>query len=1356
MTLLDTKGALPGERQNLIDQTRLMRISFVFILLVIAISIAGLLGWGFDILFLIRPVAGAAAMNPLTSVNFILFAGGVFLTLRASKSNIVLVVIAVVCFCCTYKLLDLLLGFSFHIDQVLFKDKINADAFSHIPSRMAVNTCVNFMVLSFCLLSVRFDHRARVHQIAALPVIISAGFAILGYLYKVPEFFGGLPYFPMAPVTAVSFVLLASSILLLRPGEGIIGEFTGTYSGRLATRYLMPLVVVLPVFVGYIRMWGHWRSLFSTEFGVTMIIATFTTAFAVIVWQAVAVLNRRDRLKEKYEEELRILNKEVNAANEEMATLNEEMTASNEELLSSNEELTIINERLEEANQTIAKQKDEQLNRVLDSSNDAIWSFDLTGHGENYLSRSAEKIYGEPLTQLIQRPYFWLEYLHPDDKQIKEESQERLKQSGFTECTYRIILSDGIHWMHDRLRLIRDKDGKDIRLEGIASDVTEIKKQEYELHLQRENLDIIFSNSTDHFILIDAERKIVFFNRTYERFSIDVVGIRPRPGMHFLDVIPPNRREASSALMDRAMKGETISTEAKVTGSLVKYYHARYMPVIQDGKVTHVTICSTDITERKAQEVQLAESEANLRSIVNSTLDGFLLLNSDCEIIAVNDSYREMMTGILGNFRVGRSIFELLPEERHTVFQEYLDRVREGHTVKYHASRQKDSLRKWFDVTMTPVQTDKEEFLGYCITTHDITAEKQAEEAIRASEERYRALVEYSNDVTSIIDFNGNVLFTSTNISRILGYEGLVAYENIIHPDDRELFERSLASFANTPGKSFPSTIRVMHKDGNWRWMEGMSSNLSHIPSIKGIVSTHHDITEKRMIEEKLDQNQYFLDKAAEAANIGYWTSEPDTENGRVTWSQEVYSIFEMDTNEFDGKASSFYQLVHPEDREKVAEVARISLHEGQIYNVDHRIQLKNGRSKWVNERARILRNEKGEPTLMVGIVQDINDRKIIEQVLREYNDRHEILNRATNDIIWDWDVVKDKCVYNQAMQSVLGYSESTIELNIEWLRKKIHPDDHDRVIAEVKEVFAKQLLNWESSYRYLNSSGAYLYIHDRAYVVYGKNGEALRMIGAMQDTTELTEYRVGLEKKVEERTRELNAALQKEKDLVTMQKRFVSMASHEFRTPLSTIVLAAGFIKKYRNKLTAEEINKKLESVERQVNHMTYLLDDVLTIGKGEAGTIKVKLGTLQVKELVETLVADVTNSQGKSHKVNLRLKLDKATIQSDEGLIRNILINLLSNAIKYSPQAKQVNLFVTLEQDLEIRVQDFGLGIAPNDIERLFEPFFRGGNISAISGTGLGLSIVKKAIDLLGGTIKVSSKLGEGTEFLVKLPLL
>jgi signal transduction histidine kinase len=242
----------------------------------------------------------------------------------------------------------------------------------------------------------------------------------------------------------------------------------------------------------------------------------------------------------------------------------------------------------------------------------------------------------------------------------------------------------------------------------------------------------------------------------------------------------------------------------------------------------------------------------------------------------------------------------------------------------------------------------------------------------------------------------------------------------------------------------------------------------------------------------------------------------------------------------------------------------------------------------------------------------------------------------------------------------------------------------------------------------------------------------------------------------VQERTRELNEALQKEKELVDLKTKFVAMASHEFRTPLSTISLATGFLRRYKDRIAGEEIDRKLDDIVRQIEHMNYLLEDVLTVGKTEAGKVNVNVQVIEVERFFEVLAREVYQSSEKTHRIRLSVACDHAVIATDPRMLRIIVVNLLTNAIKFSPGQPSVGLHVTdTNRTLRVQVSDAGIGIPDDDRESLFNSFHRGSNTLAIQGTGLGLSIVRKTVDLLGGSIHVESSVNQGTTFIIAIPL-
>ena len=268
--------------------------------------------------------------------------------------------------------------------------------------------------------------------------------------------------------------------------------------------------------------------------------------------------------------------------------------------------------------------------------------------------------------------------------------------------------------------------------------------------------------------------------------------------------------------------------------------------------------------------------------------------------------------------------------------------------------------------------------------------------------------------------------------------------------------------------------------------------------------------------------------------------------------------------------------------------------------------------------------------------------------------------------------------------------------------------------------------------------------------------------------TNDVRKLNSELETKVEERTLilkealhelersqlELEEALNKEKELNEIKSRFVSMASHEFRTPLSTILSSATLISRYQGGEEQPQRDKHVKRVKDAVKHLNDLLEDFLSFGKLEEGKVETKLEPVNLTQLLEE-VADELKPSMKEGQVFKQELADSLICSTDKRLMKHTLINILSNAIKFSDPGKPIQITMVKENGrLLITVKDEGIGIAKEDQEYLFDSFFRAKNAFNIQGTGLGLHIVKRYMNLLGGDIRFESELNEGTTVTVSVP--
>lgn len=265
-----------------------------------------------------------------------------------------------------------------------------------------------------------------------------------------------------------------------------------------------------------------------------------------------------------------------------------------------------------------------------------------------------------------------------------------------------------------------------------------------------------------------------------------------------------------------------------------------------------------------------------------------------------------------------------------------------------------------------------------------------------------------------------------------------------------------------------------------------------------------------------------------------------------------------------------------------------------------------------------------------------------------------------------------------------------------------------------------------------------------------------------------LKNYSAELEKQVKNRTlileeaiqelektkKELNNALNKEKELNELKSRFVSMASHEFRTPLTTMLSSLSLVTKYGETNDKENQIKHVAKIKTSINNLTDILNDFLSLSKLEEGRVENMPEEINLKEFIEEIISEMKFMTLENQKIGY-LHSGVEVVLLDEKLLKNILFNLISNAIKFSPEGGLIEVAGNVTDSfVKISVKDSGIGISEEDQQHLFERFFRGHNATHIQGTGLGLNIVARYIQLMGGSMDLKSKENAGTTFTIELP--
>ena len=333
--------------------------------------------------------------------------------------------------------------------------------------------------------------------------------------------------------------------------------------------------------------------------------------------------------------------------------------------------------------------------------------------------------------------------------------------------------------------------------------------------------------------------------------------------------------------------------------------------------------------------------------------------------------------------------------------------------------------------------------------------------------------------------------------------------------------------------------------------------------------------------------------------------------------------------------------------------------------------------------------------------------------------------------------------IFDQSYRYLFAEGQGLYELGIEtedliglYYLDRIDPRARKQVKKELDEVFKGNYKNFEFK------------VGEKTYSI---NAVPLSDDGSEVDKILVVEKNITDQKEV---SKKLEDTLNKERELTEMKSRFVSMASHEFRTPLTTINSSASLIKKYNERESYDKLDKHADRIKNSVRNLTAILNDFLSFEKLESNKVNVNISSFSVTQLIQEgfdEISDIT----KPEQTLVYKGPKELLILTDEQLLRNIILNMLSNAVKYSREKGRIIVSLENKQDsILISIQDFGVGIPKIDQKNLFTRFFRAGNVTNIEGTGLGLNIVQRYLELLKGEISFESKEGVGTTFFITLP--
>ncbi|MBW4460369.1 MAG: PAS domain-containing protein [Nodosilinea sp. WJT8-NPBG4] len=505
---------------------------------------------------------------------------------------------------------------------------------------------------------------------------------------------------------------------------------------------------------------------------------------------------------------------------------------------------------------------------------------------------------------------------------------------------------------------------------------------------------------------------------------------------------------------------------------------------------------------------------------------------------------------------------------------------------------------------------------------------------------------------------------------------------------------------------------------------------------------------ERRQNEARLTtrirQQATLLTSAECIGNMGSWALDLNTKH--LVWSAGTYRLFGLRPEDPIESFERFIERVLPEDRPQLlrnhVEVSTLS----EILEVNYRIRRPDGEIRWLSDRGNIEVDGEGQPCRQLGTVIDVTAQKTAEATLRASEERFRLILEATNDAIWDWDLIADVTWRGEGYKTLIGYGDEDIEASYDWWRSRLHPDDRQRLLASIQTALEGDATRWTDEYRFRCRDGRYAYIMDRGYVIRNDQGQAIRMIGGMLNLTE---------------QKNLEAQLLQSQKMEAIGQLTGGVA-HDFNNLLTVILGNAELLVELLD--TQPQLRSLAAMISGAAQRGADLTQRLLVFARRQ--TLDPK--PVDVNQLIDRMDAMLHRTLGEQVEVRCHYDAYLGFALVDASQLENALLNLCLNArdamggvgcltlttaqtCTISPSDKSQGDFSPGDY-VVIAVSDHGVGMGPELLSQVFEPFFT--TKAKGKGTGLGLSMVYGFVRQSNGYVTIDSELGVGTTVRLYLP--
>ncbi|MCF8127982.1 MAG: PAS domain S-box protein [Deltaproteobacteria bacterium] len=700
---------------------------------------------------------------------------------------------------------------------------------------------------------------------------------------------------------------------------------------------------------------------------------------------------------------------------------------------------------------------------------------------------------------------------------------------------------------------------------------------------------------------------------------------------------------------------------------------------------------------------------------------------------------------------VGKSLSDLRPSIDDYGLIPIMKRVWEtGSPAHYPATRYQDEhFSNYYENYIFRIPS------GELITIYnDVTHQKEAEMALRESEERFELAMRFSND--GIFDWNLETdrIYYSPGWKKLLGYEDheikntISEWERLTRPEDVEASWKMLNELLEGKRDRFEMEFRMRHKEGHW---VDILSRANAVFDENGkavrIVGTHVDITERKRLEVALHKQEALHKQAQKVARLGHWELTPSV--GILDWCEEMYHILGLDPRKGAPALLDHKDIVHPEDWRRYERSVNNALTKGLPFDIDFQFIRPDGEIRWMNAKGEVEKDGKGNIVRLFGTAQDITQFKSVEIALEKSEKRYREIFESITDIFYRTDMTGKLQIVSPACKRILGYDPDEL-IGSSLSDLYVEPEQRRRFLEQLNE--KKEVFEYETALT--ARGGSVVWVSTNAHFHVDDKGNKVGVQGVSRDITP---------RKRAEAEREAM-----EKQFLQAQKMeaigtLAGGIAHDFNNILMPVIGYTDLALSEVDQNTS--LGKYLREIYIAGNRATDLVRQILTFARqSEEKPMPVRVGTI-AKEALKFLRATIPAS------IDIREHIITGScVLADPTRIHQILMNLFTNAVQGIVEERgviEVHISdVVLDADhvyaisglkpgnyLKMVVRDTGKGIAKEHLDSVFEPYFT--TKAKGEGTGLGLSVVHGIVKKCGGEIAVDSEWGKGTVFTIHLPV-